>query len=197
MTHLLRHARGAAVALVVLAVSAGIAFAGGMPDAATFGLSTAGAASGQVVPANEADQQPAVDAPDEATDPTEGADPEEMADPEKVAELVETPDENTEDAPDPSDPHGDLVAQAAAMETPDGFRNHGEFVSCVARMNQGHDDGTATDPIDPATLTPADCTRPGKGNDPEFRASKAQARADRQAAKAERTAARAAAHGGS
>jgi hypothetical protein len=62
-----------------------------------------------------------------------------------------------------SDNHGDLVSQAAQMATPvaaegtEGFKNHGAFVSCVARKLY---EDPAADPaveIDLATLTPEDC----------------------------------------
>jgi len=82
------------------------------------------------------------------------------------------------------------VSAAAQMPTPDGFRNHGAFVSCVAHMK---DATLAT--IDWTTVTPEACAaaKPGKGNDPEKQAAKDTAKAERDAAKAERAAARAAA----
>src|SRR4029079_7580123 len=89
-----------------------------------------------------------------------------------------------------ADTHGALVSAAAQMPTPDGFRNHGAFVSCVAHMK---DATLAT--IDWTTVTPEACAaaKPGKGNDPEKQAAKDTAKAERDAAKAERAAARAAA----
>ncbi len=44
------------------------------------------------------------------------------------------------------------------MDTPDGFTNHGAFVSCVARQNHGHLAPDAT-PIPVDQLTPADCAK--------------------------------------
>ena len=69
------------------------------------------------------------------------------------------------------------------MPTPEGFRNHGAFVSCVAHMK---DATLAT--IDWTTVTPEACAaaKPGKGNDPEKQAAKDAAKAERDAAKAAR-----------
>ena len=38
----------------------------------------------------------------------------------------------------PTDTHGFTVSQAAHSPTPSGFRNHGAFVSSIARDNAGH-----------------------------------------------------------
>jgi hypothetical protein len=140
-----RHFRGIFVALVALALSAGVVLGwNGPKEAASNGLATAAAASGQTLPAR-ADEQP-----------TAGTD-----------EETETPDANapeTDSADAGSDTHGALVSQAAEMDTPQSFvdagLNHGAFVSCVARMNHGHEDPNAdpnAPPVDPATLTPQDC----------------------------------------
>jgi hypothetical protein len=115
-------ARGLAVALVVLVLSAGAALAGGdgPPTAADFGLQTAGEESGQTVPVRADADEPQDEEGDEEAAPE--------AD-EETEELAET--EGWEN-------HGDLVSDAAQMETPDTFEgNHGAFVSCVARMNRG------------------------------------------------------------
>jgi hypothetical protein len=143
VNQLITRFRGLFVAIVALALSAGVAFAwGGPPEAASDGLATAAAAAGKTVPARA----------DEA--PTAGAD--EDADDGDEAEAPET------DAPEDdsaTDTHGSLVSEAASMETPAGFDNHGQFVSCVARMNHGHQDPNATpaEPVDLSALTPEDC----------------------------------------
>jgi hypothetical protein len=64
------------------------------------------------------------------------------------------------------------------METPEGFANHGEFVSCVAHMKEA---------IDPTTVTKELCDLA----DAERDAAKAEREAARDAAKAERDAAKA------
>lgn len=59
--------------------------------------------------------------------------------------------------------HGDLVSEAAQMDTPvpaegaEGFKNHGAFVSCVARKLYLDPDADAADEIVLAELTPEDC----------------------------------------
>ena len=176
MSDLTRRFRGLGVAVVVLAMSAGVVFA-----AAPHG-------------------QPASDRAPNAETPTSGTDEDESEAPETEAPETEAPD--TEDPSEDADTdkaetdstsednHGALVSAAAQMPTPDGFRNHGAFVSCVAHMK---DATLAT--IDWTTVTPEACAaaKPGKGHDPEKQAAKDTAKAERDAAKAERAAARAAA----
>lgn len=113
MGHQLLRLRGLAVALVVLALTAGAVLAGGNgPSAAAdHGLGIAAEQSGhETLPARAgSDVESDEDAP-EAEVQSEHAD---------------------------GDTHGSLVSEAAQMETPEGFDTHGAFVSCVARMNRG------------------------------------------------------------
>jgi hypothetical protein len=181
LSDLIRRFRGLGVAVVVLAMSAGVVFA-----AAPHG-------------------QPASDRVPNAETPTSGTDEDESEAPETEAPETEAPETEAPDTEDPSedadtdkaetdstsgDNHGALVSAAAQMPTPDGFRNHGAFVSCVAHMK---DATLAT--IDWTTVTPEACAaaKPGKGNDPEKQAAKDTAKAERDAAKAARAAAREAA----
>jgi hypothetical protein len=154
VSKLVRRFRGLIVALVALALSAGVAFAwGGPPDAANKGLGIAADASGQTVPARAEEQ------------PTAGTDEEtEEEAPETEAPETEAPEtEAPEDDSAATDTHGALVSEAAQMETPAAFTdaglNHGAFVSCVARMNHGHEDPEAdtSQPVDLTTLTPEAC----------------------------------------
>jgi hypothetical protein len=94
-------------------------------------LGIAGEASGKTVPVGVGDEL-------------------EEAAPETEASLEETTD----------GAHGVLVSEAAQMETPDGFDNHGAFVSCVARMNRGQlgPDADLSE-LDLAALTPVECER--------------------------------------
>jgi hypothetical protein len=66
----------------------------------------------------------------------------------------EQPDES--ESPDesgaPGDAHGALVSAAARMATPNGFRNHGAFVSCVAHLK-----GATLATVRWSTITPASC----------------------------------------
>lgn len=121
-----RRFRGVLIAIVVLGLSAGAVFAGHVV------LQVA------------------------ATAPTaEQADQDDQAD-----ENDNEAPEATEDG-DTAGAHGALVSQAAQMDTPvvagaAAFKNHGEFVSCVAHMKSlpaGVTDATAF----LSTLTPAIC----------------------------------------
>ena len=121
------------MAVCSLALTAGVAFAGGsLPSAADDGLAIAAEAAGQTVPVVPETDSPDVDEP-------------------------ETEEAGTDDT------HGALVSEAAQMETPEGFDNHGDFVSCVARSPHGEGD-TA---LDLATVTKAACddAKPGKARD--------------------------------
>ena len=109
MTDLVRRFRGLAVALVVLAVSAGAVFAA-TPRLPSNAAAPAGAHAPAALPA-QAD---------------ENADEDAQAD----------EDTDTEDGSATEGTHGALVSEAAQMDTPAGFENHGAFVSCVARMDQ-------------------------------------------------------------
>jgi hypothetical protein len=183
MAQVIRRSRGLLIALVVLGLSAGFALAARpMPEAAADGLATAAAAAGKTVPVGN----PGVE------DPTQGT---ETEDPEAEDPETEDPEATVEDGA-----HGDLVAEAAQMETPDGFANHGEFVSCVARMNHGHEPAEEpSEPVDLADVTPELCeqlaedAREARGAAQEARAAARETRAaEREATAAERAAAKAA-----
>jgi hypothetical protein len=111
MSELLRRFRGTAVALVVLAISAGAVFAG----------------SPHARPTTEA---PVAQAEEEATETPEVEEAE-------SPDADETAPPDAEEAAEATDNHGALVSEAAGMETPEGFANHGAFVSCVAHMKDG------------------------------------------------------------
>jgi len=83
----------------------------------------------------------------------------------------EETDDPADEATDAWDNHGDMVSEAAQMVTPDGFGNHGAFVSCVAKMSYGKKGSEAPADFVLAELTPEDC---------------AQAEADADAAKADK-----------
>jgi len=114
-----RRFRGAAIAIVVLGLSAGAVFAGHVVVQATATAPTT---------AEQGDQN---DQGDENA--TETPEP---------AETPEAPDAaGTDTTGAPGDNHGALVSAAAQMATPvfttpgaTQFANHGEFVSCVAHV---------------------------------------------------------------
>jgi hypothetical protein len=130
MLNLIRHSRGAGTALVVLALSAGAVFA-----------------SSAIVPVSSVNPATATatEEPTEAPEATRG--PEATETPE-ATEKAETPDATPTATPDT---HGALVSAAAHKDVPAGFRNRGEFVSCVA-----HSDLTLKT-VDWSKFTPAFC----------------------------------------
>ncbi len=136
MTDLIRRFRGLAVALVVLAISAGAVFA-----AAPALTPTAAPQAQAEEPAGGTTSNPDKDADEDGDDDAK-------------PEAPEAPDADEDDASEgaPADTHGAIVSAAAKTETPEGFANHGQFVSCVAHMD-------VLDPaaFDPAKVTPADC----------------------------------------
>ncbi len=136
MNELLRRFRGVGIALAVLALSAGVAFAAAGP--ANFHANLAG-----------------------ANNPTASHEP----DASEVPDATDAPESNAPESPDasgaPADTHGGLVSTAAQMSTPPGFSNHGAFVSCVARMR-----GVTLTGFNWSSVTPASCTadQPGNGH---------------------------------
>lgn len=136
MTDLIRRFRGLGVALVVLALSAGVVFAAA-PRYSPVGntettletttTETTTVATTTVVTTT-------------TTTTTEGD---------------EDGDGNDADSADgaPTDTHGALVSTAAQATTPPGFANHGAFVACVAHMDKGIDAAT----FDWTTVTPLAC----------------------------------------
>ena len=135
MHRLHRHLRGLSVALVAVALSAGVALAArpssAPPAAASDGLQTATEASGQTVPVTV--EAPPV--PDEANDPAE--DPaEDPADDQGEDQNKDAPD-GTQDPASRKQNHGWFVSQAAQADTPDGFANHGAYVSSIAKGDDG------------------------------------------------------------
>lgn len=131
MLAVLRRSQSLWVALVVLGLTATVAFAGagGVPGSShsAWNRGQTGADSSQAPDGSEAPD--ASEAPDGS----------------------EAPDSSTSDTA--SGNHGALVSTAANMDTPDGFANHGAFVSCVALM--AHDVDPAT--FDWTTVTPESC----------------------------------------
>jgi hypothetical protein len=117
MTNLRRHLKSLTIALATLALSAGLVAGREMPEAASGGLSTAGEATGKSVP---------VGPPAAAAQPPAARENAE-------AEAEETAGERPEN-------HGWFVSQAAQGETPAEFRNHGEYVSSIARGDAGKPD---------------------------------------------------------
>jgi hypothetical protein len=130
---LLRRARAILVALAALAISAGAVFAArALPAASGPGLERATEASGRIVPVRGGlEEAVTVEAP-----------PEEPEIEEPETGEPETDEPPAEESADAADNHGAAVLEAATGETPDGYRNHGEYVSEVARDNAGQERAT-------------------------------------------------------
>ena len=116
MTDLLRRFRGLGVALVVLAISAGAAFA----------------AAPRFTPASD----PTVETTETTTETTETTTETTETTTVDEGDGTTTTTTETSDGADVPGAHGELVSTAAQMPTPDGFPNHGAFVSCVAKMGK-------------------------------------------------------------
>jgi hypothetical protein len=119
----MRSLRGLGVALAILTLTAGAALASHpLPDAAANGLGhapgleVAADAAGKTIPPGWQAELVMPTDEEEAQEPTE--------------EETEEPAEDEEAA---EDTHGATVSEAAKGDTPDGWRNHGAYVSAVAR----------------------------------------------------------------
>ena len=117
MTQLLRRFRGLAIALAILALSAGAVFAGAprvIPN-------------GAPVSFDEPADPPSTDEDGDADEGEQGED--------EDTDQDEDSDEDADAASgDEEGTHGAFVSQVAQSETPEGFENHGAYVSCVAHV---------------------------------------------------------------
>jgi len=134
VTATLTRLRPLLIGLIVLMFTAGIAFAG-KPSTPADGLAVASEASGKTVPVGaQVDEQS-----EDEDEPTEAEDEE--------AESEEAGDNCATDPTGltPEDlalvRHGSVVCWAAHQETPEGYTNHGAWVSEWAKKNHGHDFG--------------------------------------------------------
>lgn len=159
MSELIRRFRGLGVAFVVLALSAGAVFAAAPPF-----VPASSHASAVAVEHAQANQDEATEEPSE--DATEA--------PETEAPETEAPTADATGAPE--DTHGALVSAAAQMDTPDGFANHGAFVSCVAHMKDVTLSTVNWDEVTPEACATVKGTPPGQAKSEAARA-KAQEKA--------------------
>ena len=161
MKNILTHLKGLLIAVVALAMSAGLAFGAQPPAAASWGLENAAAHAGKTVPQQALG---ATSGEDDEAEGDEDAGTEEETD--EGAEVDETTDEETEAGAtveeasnncltDPTDAttlteeellamnHGSIVCWAAHQKTwPEEFRNHGAWVSSWAHWGKGLDAAT-------------------------------------------------------
>jgi hypothetical protein len=129
-----------ASAAVIVAMAAAVSFAATPPEDADFGLERAAEQAGFAVPVqNGQDAAPAGgQADDQDRDENE---PEET-----VEEAQDATGEHCSVDPRGASPevlaelnHGAIACWAAQQETPDGFDNHGKWVSSWAKQNHGQD----------------------------------------------------------
>jgi hypothetical protein len=207
VTALIHRVPGLLIAIIALALSAGLVF-GVQPPAASSGLANAGIHAGKTVPVGPAgaeDSDEDVDS-DEDTDSDEDVDSDEDTDSdEDVDEDVDGVESAGKCATDPTSltddqiallSHGSLVCWAAHQTFwPEEFKNHGAWVSSWAHWGKDADDVVDTDDTDVTDDTDAtddtDLTDDTDTLKAEKAAAKAAAKAERAAAKAERFAAKA------
>ena len=141
MHNVLFRLKGVAIAIVALALSSSLAFGAQPPEAASFGLENAATHAGKTVPVAGGHTETTVDE-------EEGEDGEEAVEVEEDEE-----DEESEEAGDNclTDPtalteeelaamrHGSIACWAAHQETPEGYDNHGQWVSEWAHAGKGDD----------------------------------------------------------
>lgn len=135
MTIPIRRLPGFAIAVVTLALSASLAFAG-QPAGAASGLATGTSHSGKTVPVLAASDGVSSDEDTETEGSTEPTDPETDSADQCNVDL-------TQDASVLAGlNHGSVVCTAAHMATPDGFANHGAWVKSWAKLGKGGADAS-------------------------------------------------------
>jgi hypothetical protein len=148
MTVVLTRLRPLLIGLVVLMFTAGIAFAG-KPSTPATGLSVASEASGQTVPVRaqaEEDEDLNEEVDEEAPEAEEPVEAEEEAGDNCATDPTGLTDEALAALR-----HGSVVCWAAQQETPEGYANHGAWVSEWALKNHGQDTaGDETEAVAPA-----------------------------------------------
>jgi hypothetical protein len=184
-----RFIRPFVTALSVLALTAGAATAHPMPTASADGLVTAALASGHAVAVGhlvahedlfQEDEQEADESVDESEVDESEVDESEVDETEQEGTEEShcvAPEEATTDDAAPSDEdaideteeqveepnHGAGVCGAAQAETPDGYTNHGAYVSEVARDNHGAEQSAAARAKHSGDAVTAGATQHGNG----------------------------------
>lgn len=126
MTKLTRRLRGILIAIVALALSAGLAF-GAQPDASAKGLSNAASHAGKTVPVLAGDEETSEDEDTETTEESS----------EDAGENCTTDPATLSEEDLAAAKHGSVACWAAHQtEWPEWFSNHGKFVSCWAHQGK-------------------------------------------------------------
>ena len=150
MKQLLYRFRGLAIAMVVLALSAGLAF-GAQPEASAWGLANASSHAGKTVPVKTGQAEEAIDEDVDEDEDTE----EEVVEEEAPAEEEGSEEDGDNCATDPTTlteeeladmKHGSIVCWAAHQtEWPEEFANHGAWVRSWAHKDKSDDDEASAD----------------------------------------------------
>ncbi len=150
MTSALRRFRPLLISVVALILTAGIAFAA-KPSTPASGLTVATQASGQTVPVvSEGDENTETDQDTETSTDT-------STDPADTGDHCTTDPRTATTEQLAAMNHGAIVCWAAQQATPDGFANHGAWVSSWAKQNHG---------ADKSATTGADASAKGKAHKP-------------------------------
>lgn len=132
MATILRRFRAPLIGLVALVFSAGIAFAGQPASPGAAGLANASTHAGKTVPVQATDEQTGeqdedtdteTEPTDETSDSSDHCNVDLTQDPAVLATLN----------------HGSVVCTAAHQDTPEGWANHGAWVSSWAKQGHGAD----------------------------------------------------------
>jgi hypothetical protein len=123
--------KGLGIAIVALAVSASLAFGAQPPEAASFGLENAASHAGKTVPVAGGQPETTGEDDEEGEEAVEDEESEEAGDNCLTDPTALTDEELAEMR------HGSIVCWAAHQEAPEGYRNHGEWVSEWAHAGKG------------------------------------------------------------
>lgn len=134
MHHQLLRIKGLFIALIALALSASLAFGAQPPATASFGLENAAAHAGKTVPVGGTD--PVTPEDEEFDEEGEGTALEDE-ETEAAGEHCLTDPTGLSDEDLAALNHGSLVCWAAHQETPEGYANHGAWVSEWAHAGKG------------------------------------------------------------
>ena len=169
MKQLIYRFRGLAIAVVVLALSAGLAF-GAQPEASSWGLANASSHAAKTVPV-KADEDVDQDV-DEDVDEEE--DTEEEVDEEEPAEEEGADEEGDNCATDPTTlteeeladlKHGSIVCWAAHQtEWPEEFANHGAWVRSWAHKDKSDEASDEDDAAGDEDVAGDALTEQSRGN---------------------------------
>jgi len=175
LTELIRRFRGLGVAIVVLAMSAGVVFASAPPFApASSDTNPAANANSDQEDASEEPSEDPTESPSD--DPSEEPSEDPTEDSTASAPAAAAPTAEADETGAPEDTHGALVSAAAHMDLPEGFANRGAFVSCVAHMKDGTLATVVLADVTPDLCATIKATPPGKATS-EAAKTKAQEKA--------------------